>query len=279
MNHSLLKLTQRLCNRPHLISVVDLHSVVNYLDARNNGVAEMRLNGVAAEHREPHYNQEFQKGLLPIEGTLTNIHYQGLCGESGVSYESLVADVEKLISLGAKEIVLDVDSGGGEAYGCFEAASLIKEMCQKNNVRITSYVDGSASSAAYALACIADEIVVNPMADVGSIGVVVQLYNANKSLAKNGIERTFVFAGDNKIPFDANGDFTPSFISDLQSAVDSTYAMFTGHVAKYRKMSVQDVVATQAKSFLAADAVKTGLADKIMTKKEFLDYVFTNKLV
>lgn len=46
----------------------------------------------------------------------------------------------------------------------------------------------------HTLAAIVDEIIVNPMSEVGSIGVVVQLMNTLKAERKAGFERTFVFA-------------------------------------------------------------------------------------
>ena len=43
-------------------------------------------------------------------------------------------------------------------------------------------------------------------------------------------------------------------------------------------MSEQDVKDTQAQVFLPEQALKLGLADKIMTKQDFLEYVFSNSL-
>lgn len=276
MAHELLRLTQRLCNRPQLISPITLGSVIQYLEARNTVGKEMRVTQTKVSPREPMSDKDSGVGLVAIEGALTNIAYAPECGEESCSYYSLTSDIQALVEEGINTLVLDIDSGGGEAYGCFEAANEVRQLANDNNVKIIAYVDGLAASAAYAWASVADEIIVNPMAEVGSIGVVVQLMNTLKAERKAGFERTFVFAGDSKIPFDAEGNFTESFIADLQAGVDFFYQEFIEHVALHRGMSEQAVKDTQAKVFLPEQALQLGLADKIMTKQDFLDYVFSN---
>ena len=273
MAHSLFRLTERLCNKPQLIAPQKLAVVVDYLFNRNIGNAEMKLDSKPVEKREPTYNQAYKSGLLPVVGSLTNIEHYSWCDDS-TSYEGLVGDTERLIQLGAQTIVLDIDSGGGEAYGCFEAANRVRQLANDAGVKIIAYVDGSAYSAAYAWAAIADEVVVNPMAGTGSIGVVVQLWDVSEAMAKEGYKRVFVYAGDAKIPYDADGKFRADFIAEIQESVDESYEMFVDHIASHRSMSRDAVKATQAKTFNANKSVELGLADKIMTKQEFLDYVF-----
>jgi signal peptide peptidase SppA len=274
MAHELMRLTQRLCNKPQLISQAALASVVHILEQRNAGNYDMRVTDKKVEPRYPAYNKEKKVGLLQIEGALTNIAYEGICGETGCSYESLVVDAKYLIEEGAKTIVLDIDSGGGEAYGCFEAANTVRQMADNNGVKIITYVDGMAASAAYAWAIIADEVVANPMAEVGSIGVVMQLLDTSKYHENLGLKRVFVYAGDSKIPFAPDGSFTESFLADLQDGVDFFYNEFIEHVAFHRNISKEQIMGTQAKVFLPSKAAELGLIDKTMLKEEFLDYVF-----
>lgn len=187
----------------------------------------------------------------------------------------IIADVESLISSGAKTIVFDTDSPGGEAYGVFESAKRIRTMADQAGVKVITYVDGMAASAAYALASISDEIIMNPSAEVGSIGVVVRLRNTNKAMKTMGVEDTYVFAGKSKIPFNAEGDFAEEFLSDLQEKVNVLYGEFTSHVAQMRGMTAEAVTNTEAKTFLADKAIQLGLADKAMEVEEFYSYLST----
>jgi ClpP class serine protease len=115
----------------------------------------------------------------------------------------------------------------------------------------------------------------NPSAEVGSIGVVVRLRNANKAMKSMGVEDTYVFAGKSKIPFNAEGDFAEEFLSDLQEKVNVLYGEFTSHVAQMRGMTAEAVTNTEAKTFLADKAIQLGLADKAMEVEEFYSYLST----
>ncbi len=66
-------------------------------------------------------------------------------------------------------IVLDVDSPGGNYYGTPETSSKIR--AARDSKPIIAVANSLAASAAYWIASAADEIVVTPSGDVGSIGV------------------------------------------------------------------------------------------------------------
>jgi hypothetical protein len=66
---------------------------------------------------------------------------------------------------------MNIDSPGGEASGMHELAQAVYDM--RDTMHITAYVGGSGASAAYWLASAAHQIVVDPTAILGSIGVQV----------------------------------------------------------------------------------------------------------
>ena len=140
-------------------------------------------------------------------------------------------------------------------------------------MKLVGYVDGMAASAAYGLMAAMHEVVMNPMAEAGSIGVVVQLMNFSKLEKNMGIERQYVYAGDSKVPFDKEGEFTEEFLADIQGRVDALYQDFIGHVAEMRGLEKDLVKQTQAKVFSASKSVELGLADEIMTREEFFEYL------
>ncbi|WP_378347304.1 S49 family peptidase [Acinetobacter baumannii] len=213
-------------------------------------------------------------GILPVKGALIyeETQWEAMCGMT--SYEGLVARAEKMIlEMGAEHIILELNSGGGMAYGCFESAQHVRNLADKHDVKITAYVDGVAFSGGYAWCCIADEVIVNPMGKVGSIGVVLPLVNTSEMDKKEGIERIYITAGKSKVPFDKDGKFTKEAISDIQAGVNETYAMFVDHVADMRKMNRDDVIDTEAKTFGTKEALKLGLIDQVMTKEQFYEHL------
>lgn len=274
--HSLIRLTNKLVATPQMMEAQYFDKIASLLEERNVGDIQLALENKAKnESREVIYNADTKVGIVELKGPLTYLHYQPMCGESPTSYQSMLADVESLLDSGAKTIVFDTDSPGGEAYGVFEAAKRIRTMADEKGAKILTYVDGMAASAAYALASISDEIIMNPSAEVGSIGVVVRLRNANKAMKSIGVEDTYVFAGKSKIPFNAEGDFAEEFLSDLQEKVNVLYGEFTSHVAQMRGMTAEAVTNTEAKTFLADKAIQLGLADKAMEVEEFYSYLST----
>lgn len=283
MAHSLFKLTQKLYGVPHLVNKQSFNSITSYLNSRN--VQGMKLiPSPMSEDDSDEIGEEPDDlddingvGIINISGPLTNksTGWEMMCG--GCSYESIMEQCEELIEDGATCIVMVMDSGGGEAYNVFEAANNIRTQCDEAGIPLYAYVDGCSASACFALAVVADEIICNPFGDVGSIGVLVCLEDSSKQDEMNGIKYLYVTAGKEKIPYAEDGSFRPEFIDDLQYKVDFLYEAFCDHVASYTGLSVEDVKNTEAKTFIAQDALKLGLINQIMTNEQFVDYILSKQ--
>lgn len=277
MSHKLNRLTSSLYNTPLLIEENAFKGIVSYLNERNAGGVETKGDGDDFSMPERFiYNEDTRTGVIELIGPTTAkpITMMGFdCG--GANYLHLKQDFESLIEMGAKTIAMIVDSPGGDAYSMSDSADYIRNLLDENGVKLISFIEGMSASAGYGLTCISDEIIGSWDSEAGSIGVLVQLINSSKALEQEGYERTFVTAGKSKVPYAADGSFRPEFIQDIQDKVDTCYKNFTEHVAKHRKMNVADVIATEAKMFYSADAVKLGLMDKVMTSEEFFTYLAT----
>lgn len=275
MSKELLRITEKLYNTPHLISQASFNSILEYLEARNSGV-ELAVTGSPYQgERYLQYNDDTQVGIISIEGPLTYLAHRALCQGESTSYQKIKEEFDELVEVGAKTIVLDVDSSGGEAYSMTETGRYLREKADEHGIRLVSYVDGGAYSAGYGLAASAHELILNPESQAGSIGVVVRLRNTNKAMKKMGVEDTFLFAGKSKIPFDADGEWREDFLEDIQETIDSIYTKFVGYVAEMRGIDEASVRDTQAKVFDADRAIALGLADKTMTREMFSEYLAT----
>ena len=213
-------------------------------------------------------------GILPVKGALIyeETGWEALCGMT--SYEGLQNKAEYMIK--EKQIdhlILELNSGGGMAYGCFETAQYVKNLAKEHGVKITSYVDGVAYSGGYAWCCIADEVIVNPMGKVGSIGVVLPLVNTSERDKKEGIKTIYVTAGKSKVPYDEDGNFTKEALTKIQKDVMVTYDMFVDHVADMRGIDRELVINTEASTFGTEESLKLGLIDQVMTKADFYEYL------
>jgi signal peptide peptidase SppA len=272
--HSLARIKGSLVNTPHLIEQSSFDSIMEYVNSRIEGnVVDVTPEAKLDDFGGPTYVSDTATGVMYIDGPLTyrTSGWEALCG--GTSYEMLKGQMEYFVEEGAKTVVMMVNSGGGEAHGMMDSANYLRKLADDNGIKIIAYVDGMSASAAYGISCIADEIVMSSDSQVGSIGVLIQLMNNSKQLEKAGIERTFITAGEDKVPFAADGSFTDAFKERLQTQVDVLYESFTGHVATHRGLDIKAVKNTQANVFMANEALELGLADSVMTVEEFYDYV------
>lgn len=270
--HSLHRLLSSLYGRPHLISRDAFQSISSYLNTRNEGLMTFPDENEQTK-KEPKFDSKSGIGCLTIRGSLTYraTGWEGLCG--GYSYESMLSDASEMIEAGVKTIVIDADSGGGEAYGCFEATNELRKMADDNGVKLLGYVDGSACSAMYGIICACDEIVANPYAEVGSIGVLIALQNDSEYLKQKGIERIFITDGTEKVPFSEDGSFREGFIEDLEKRCAELGDAFRSHVSAHTGLSEKELKATNAKVYSASEALSIGLINKIQTRSEFISYV------
>lgn len=281
----LMLLRKKVFNTPQMVMSQDILNIVEYMAdpvrtefERTPIVESLKRDDFEKDEEYREYrlkqlniNPETMQGFLNIEGTLVNRAGNVQACVELTSYEKLKSTMKAQIEMGARDIVMVIDSGGGEAYGCFATAASLRKMADDNDVQLVAYVDGYACSAAYALASAAHEIVANPQATVGSVGVVVQLMNNNEALKKAGYSRTFVYAGDSKIPFDKEGEFDKEFISKIQGSINKTYKRFTNLVATNRGLQEADVVNTQASVYDADEALTIGFVDKLMETEDFFE--------
>ena len=286
-----LTLARQVFNTPQLVLADDLQAIAQFLVNRANGV-EMESEYVNVKDDTPKFelsanpteediikyeraingiSEDGTTGYLDVTGTLVAKHDDFNACMGFTSYEKLYSQFEKQVSMGIERVVLNVDSGGGEARTAFEMADQFKALAVENNIPIYAYVDGLSASAAFLWSSIADEIVARPDSEIGSVGVVVQLVNNSKMLENKGITRKFITYGENKVPFDDSGEFTNKFIQSIQEKVNKTGIQFNKFIARNRNMQVEDVIATQAEVYDAEDALEIGFIDKIMTKSEFYD--------
>ena len=277
--HSLARIKGSLVNTPHLIEQNSFNSIMEYVNKRIEGSAEiipkLEEDGKNDYKKEDFYlyNDDTKTGVLQVDGpiTLKTTGWEALCG--GTSCQMLKEQMEYFVERGAKTVAMFVSSGGGEARGLFDAAQHIRKLADDNGIKIIAYTETIAASAAYALPAIADEFIAASDADIGSIGVLIQIFNNSKALEKDGYERVFIVSDEEKIPFAKDGSFRQEWLDDLQAQVDVIKDKFVEHVSTYRPMTAQQVKDTKARVFMAEEALQLGLIDKIMGVEEFYDYL------
>jgi HK97 family phage prohead protease len=167
-------------------------------------------------------------------------------------------------------ILLDVDSPGGSTDLVPEMAAEI--LAARGTKPIVAATNTWAASAAYWIASAADELVVTPSGQVGSIGVYAMHQDWSKHDEKLGVDTTFVSAGKFKVEGNEFEPLSEEAEAEMQRVVSAFYKMFVQGVAAGRGVSAETVVSDfgQGRMVMAADAVEAGMADRVATFDETL---------
>lgn len=168
-------------------------------------------------------------------------------------------------------IVIDVDSPGGQVSGVEElSAEIFNARGQK---RIVAVANSLAASAAYWIATAADEVVVTPSGEVGSIGVFAVHEDISGMLEQAGVKVNLVSAGKYKTeanPFEPLGEEARA---SIQGRVDEYYDQFVSAVARNRGVKRSDVRGGfgEGRVVGAKQAVSLGMADRVATLDETIN--------
>lgn len=202
--------------------------------------------------------------VIPLTGTIIP-RAGGLLEASGLSsLQSFRAAFDEALnddSVGS--ILLDVDSPGGMVDGVPEMADHIRS--SRGMKPIVAHANAFAASAAYWIASAADEFVVTPSGEVGSIGVLMTHVNEGPHWESQGVHVSYIYAGKHKVdgnPYEALSDDTVEY---LQSTVNEYYDMFLGAVAKGRNTTAARVRRDfgEGRMVTARRASEIGMVDRV----------------
>ena len=286
MSGQLLRLSQRLLNTPLLIHPAKAEIILGALSGRigldaslfeaeeeRNASDASRFVGSARRADGTTSMTRTADGVafVPVLDTLVN-RGAWLDSRSGLtSYEGIAAQLRAAGSdPEVRAVLLDISSPGGEAAGMAGLADMIRSVRQAKPV--TAFVNDMAASAAFGLASAASEIVISPTSILGSIGVVMLHADRSGELAAQGVKPTLIFAGSHKVDGNPFEPLSDAVRADLQASVDAHYRQFLDTVAagRGRKLTADMARATEARTFIGAEAISLGLADRIASFDEVL---------
>jgi ClpP class serine protease len=165
-------------------------------------------------------------------------------------------------------IVLDIDSPGGLVTGVHAFSQLV--FAARPLKPIIARVSGMAASAAYWIAASASQILVDPTASLGSIGVVMTSIDTTEQEKKEG--RTRIEIVSQQSPYKRVPATSEEGRAQLQAQVDQLAAVFVEAVALYRAVAVSTVLSDfgQGGLLVGSAAVTQGLADGLHSLSDLL---------
>jgi signal peptide peptidase SppA len=218
-----------------------------------------------APEPRPAFEVKGRVAVVDVRGPLSH-HDEGW----GDSYDGLKHRVLEAMTADVDAVLLSIDSPGGMVSGCFDCADELRWIADASGKALVAYVDGCSTSAAYALACSADEVVIPPAGLAGSVGVIHAIREYSAADKAQGIGVTVLKSGARKADGNPDEPLSDAGIAELQRIIDAQAAVFFELVARRRKLDPEAVASWEGRIFVGAEAVAAGLADSIATEDQLL---------
>jgi len=277
---ALINLSGRIFNTPLLIhpgkAEAILYGIRERLDIDIPKPEASRFMGSSrgADGQAKPYRVQDQVALIDVYGTLVNKGAYAGASSGLTSYEGLRFQLAKAVQdrdVGA--ICLVIDSPGGEAGGMQAVADAVRAARETKPVH--AVVDDMCCSAAYGIASGANAIWTSQTSIVGSIGVVLVHMDHSGELQMAGIRPTIIKAGAKKASGNSLQPLDQEAIEELSGLVSAHYSAFLQTVSAGRgaKLSAKAARETEAAVFVGADAIARGLADRIGTVEQAVEFL------
>ena len=228
-----------------------------------NGGAGARVSpGVSAMAVEPSHVGALLAGAprRTVEGALSVVHVEGPLYP--LDYYSARMELRRAQLQGERTVVLHVDSPGGYVSGVRETRRAIAR-AREAGIYVVAYVSGMAASAALWVAAAADEVVVSPLAQVGSVGVITTLY-------RDAEQGQTVEVVSSQTPKKRASVDDADYIAGLQRRVDEMAGVMLAEIASDRGTTIEAL--GDGSVYGAAEAVSRGLADRVASESD--DWMF-----
>jgi signal peptide peptidase SppA len=196
---------------------------------------------------------------------LTNMSGGATAEALGRQFDDLVNDPQ------VSAIVLDVNSPGGQVGGIEELSKKIFDA--RGTKPIVAVSNHLMASAAYWIGTAADEIVVSPSSEVGSIGVFAAHQDISAALEKEGVKVSLIKAGKYKAEANPYEPLTEEARAAMQENVSDIYGTFVDAVARNRgvKSAIVRNGFGEGRVVSAKKAIELGMADRMGTLEEVID--------
>jgi signal peptide peptidase SppA len=210
--------------------------------------------------------------VIPVHGILVPRRFAIEACDEMMSYELLRTQLTQALNDdGVSEIVLDVNSGGGNAQGAFEIAEFIYQSRDIKPIRCI--VNFNAFSGAYLIAAACSEIIVSDTSGVGSIGTYLKRLDLTQYYQDQGVKMHTFYRGARKIDCHPDTELSEEERANIETNMESTYQKFINAVAKYRNMTAEAVIATEADCFEGQQGIDLGLADRMATPQDAINQI------
>ncbi len=256
------------------IYAMEESSLNKYLSIYDNKGLYEAINKYAGQIDYKTYDASYHGsvGIIHISGIISRHAdmFASFFGLGSAAIENIAKDFQSLLdNEEIKSIILDFDTPGGAITGVNELAEIIYNA--RGIKPIKAYVTGMACSAGYFLAAACDEIIIDEMGQVGSIGVMRVVSKQN--------DKSVIFKSSQSPMKNIDGE-SEQGRAEYQAKVDYLASIFIDKVAKYRGITADEVINRGNKGgvLVGAVAVTAGLADRLGSMDALIDELNNKKI-
>lgn len=212
--------------------------------------------------------------IVPVWGALTP---DGWYGTSLDELPRVLRSLDNNAQISA--IVLNVRSPGGTVVGTPEAAAAVRAVRDRGQTKIISVANGMMASAAMWIGAAAEEVVVTPSGEAGSIGVISMYADMSKWYESLGVKIDVMRVPANKARFTGVEPLTAEMKNTIDVKLQETYEAFKRAMADNRGIRIDQVEKKfgGGEMLSAKAAVDAGLVDRIATLDEVIAKLMTRR--
>jgi len=252
-----------------------MSSIISKLKAlplRSKFIAGVALTGLGFYLKE-RINPRPTVSVITLQGTIVAGRSSGF-GQKFINLESTRNMIDNAFKpKNLKLVCVNVNSPGGSAVQSDLVSRYIKMKAEKQKVDVIVFVEDTAGSGGYWLACTGKKIYAAGCSVVGSIGVISGGLGFPELIKKYGIERRVFTAGENKSVLDPLAPLKESDVQIIQNLLNSLHTEFINHVKGSRgdRLKADDKTLFNGEFWTAGKALELGLIDGIDTLDEYLN--------
>lgn len=207
--------------------------------------------------------------FFPKTPLVTVVELRGAIGAGGPGGRSMSASsveaslVKAFKNKDSKAVVVSINSPGGAPAQSRMIMERIRSLSIEKQIPAISYIEDVGASGGYMIALAGEEILADPFAIVGSIGVISAGFGFQDLIAKAGVERRVHTAGANKMRLDPFQEEKEEDREKFSALLNDSHRLFIDMVKKSRgdRIVGDPEVAFSGDFFLADEGVELGLID------------------
>ena len=204
--------------------------------------------------------------VIWISGTIGETSYDIFGNETSLSTFTICDYLDQIAAdRHNKGLFIEIDSPGGAVYDSDKIYQALMEYKELTGRPIVAACLSTMCSGAYYIASAADEIYAERTADVGSIGVYIEMMDVSELAGKLGVKVDYIRSSENKAMGNMYNAMTDEQRAIYQSIIDEHYERFLDIVQKsrgYDRETLRKIA--DGRSYTATQALQNGLIDGII---------------